>query len=202
MRELADRDRWIALGILGAVLVLAYFLLVHWWWTSPMLDVGGRIAELQARDASARATLAQAPEVRRRLENVRAQSSRMPGFMTERTADLATAALVQRLETAVQEASPNNRSCEIQNRSPMTEQRQQRFPRAVVQVRLRCGMPELVTVLHILESGSPRLFVDNFNVIAARFYTPEANANNGGLDVNFDLYGYVAPAPGGNADAR
>jgi general secretion pathway protein M len=193
MRELADRDRWIALGILGAVLVLAYFLLVHWWWTSPMLDVGGRIAELQARDASARATLAQAPEVRRRLENVRAQSSRMPGFMTERTADLATAALVQRLETAVQEASPNNRSCEIQNRSPMTEQRQQRFPRAVVQVRLRCGMPELVTVLHILESGSPRLFVDNFNVIAARFYTPEANANNGGLDVNFELYGYLPP---------
>lgn len=193
MRELADRDRWIALGILGAVLVLAYFLLVHWWWTSPMLDVGGRIAELQARDASARATLAEAPEVRRRLEAVRAQSARMPGFMTERTADLATAALVQRLETAVQEASPNNRSCEIQNRSPMTEQRQQRFPRAVVQVRLRCGMPELVTVLHILESGSPRLFVDNFNVIAARFYTPEANANNGGLDVNFELYGYLPP---------
>ena len=194
MRELAERDRWIALGILGAALVLAYFLLVHWWWTSPMLDVGGRIAELQARDASARATLAQAPEVRRRLEAVRAQSARMPGFMTERTADLATAALVQRLETAVQEASPNNRSCEIQNRSPMTEQRQQRFPRAVVQVRLRCGMPELVTVLHILESGSPRLFVDNFNVIAARFYTPEANANNGGLDVNFELYGYLPPA--------
>lgn len=193
MRELADRDRWVALGILGAVLVLAYFLLVHWWWTSPMLGVGGRIAELQARDASARATLAQAPDVRRRLEAVRAQSSRMPGFMTERTADLATAALVQRLETAVQEASPNNRSCEIQNRSPMTEQRQQRFPRAVVQVRLRCGMPELVTVLHILESGSPRLFVDNFNVIAARFYTPEANANNGGLDVNFELYGYLPP---------
>ena len=39
----------------------------------------------------------------------------------------------------------------------------------VVQVRLRCGNPQLAQVLHSLESGAPRLFVDNLNLIAQRF---------------------------------
>src|SRR3546814_10805608 len=85
--------------------------------------------------------------------------------MPQRSPELATSALVQRLETAVLEASPGNRSCAIINRSPLTEARQQRFPRVAVQVRLRCGNPELATVLHSLESGSPRLFIDNLNVL-------------------------------------
>jgi general secretion pathway protein M len=57
-------------------------------------------------------------------------------------------------------------------------------------------------VLHSLESGSPRLFIDNLNVISNRFiFTAEQNGNNGGLDVNFDLYGYL-PASGAPANAR
>jgi general secretion pathway protein M len=64
-----------------------------------------------------------------------------------------------------------------------------------VQVRLRCGTPELAAVLHALESGSPRLFVDNLNILAQRyFFMPGQNANQaGGLDVSFDLYGYLRP---------
>ena len=33
-----DRDRWFALGLLLAALALAYFVLLHPWWTVPMLD--------------------------------------------------------------------------------------------------------------------------------------------------------------------
>ena len=36
MRAVPDRDRWLALGLLAAVLVVAYFVLVHPWWTVPM----------------------------------------------------------------------------------------------------------------------------------------------------------------------
>ena len=42
MRTVADRDRWIALGLLLGVLVVAYFVLVHPWWTVPMLAVDDR----------------------------------------------------------------------------------------------------------------------------------------------------------------
>src|SRR5690606_16442554 len=159
MRPAADRDRWLALAILAALLGVAYLVLVHPWWTVPMLQVGERIDELQQRDLRARMVLRQAPEVRQRLEAVRAQSAKVPGFMPQRSPELATSALVQRLETVVLEASPGNRSCAIINRSPLTEARQQRFPRVAVQVRMRCGNPELAAVLHSLESGSPRLFV-------------------------------------------
>ncbi|HTL14899.1 MAG TPA: type II secretion system protein GspM [Thermomonas sp.] len=196
------RERWAALGLLAAVLLVAYLLLVHAWWTVPMLDLQGRIDDLKERDARARATLAQKDEIARRLGEVRAQAARLPGFMGENTPELATASLIQRLETAVQEASPKNRSCAIQNRSPLTEPRKERFQRAVVQVRLQCGTPELAAVLHSLESGSPRLFVDNLNVTAQRFFfTPDQAPTGGGVDVSFDLYGYVAPAAGGNRDA-
>ncbi|MEP6634794.1 MAG: type II secretion system protein GspM [Luteimonas sp.] len=204
MREaIPDRERWLALGVLAAVVLLAYFIVIHPWWTAPMLELNGRIEDLQQRDLRARMELKQAPDVRKRLEAVRAQAARIPGFMPERTPELATSALVQRLETAVVEASPGNRSCAITNRSPLTEPRQQRFPRVVVQVRLRCGSPELAAVLHSLESGSPRLFVDNLNVLVQRyFFAAGQGAQNGGLDVSFDLYGYIPPVPGQPVSAR
>ena len=205
MTAVTARERWIALGLLAGVLLVGYFALIHSWWTVPMLELQERIEGLQERDARARATLAQAPEIRKRLGTVREQAARIPGFMAERTTEQATAGLIQRLDTAVLEASPKNRSCAIQTRSPITEPRKERFPRAVVQVRLRCGTPELAAVLHSLESGSPRLFVDNLNITAQRFYfTPEQAPGNGGggLDVSFDLYGYVSPPAGGSADAR
>lgn len=203
MTAVTARERWIALGLLAGVLLVAYFVLIHAWWTVPMLELQDRIEGLQERDARARATLAQAPEIRKRLAAVREQAARVPGFMAESTTEQATAGLIQRLDTAVLEASPKNRSCAIQTRSPITEPRKERFPRAVVQVRLRCGTPELAAVLHSLESGSPRLFVDNLNITAQRFYfTPEQAPTSGGLDVSFDLYGYVSPTAGGPADAR
>ena len=200
MREaIPDRDRWLALAILAAVLALAYLVLVHPWWTAPMLEAGERIESLQERDLRVRMELAQAPQVQARLEEVRAVAARVPGFMDERSAELATAALSARLETAVLEASPGNRSCAIRNRSPMTDTRQQdRFRRALVQVRLHCGNPELAAVLHSLEDGSPRLFVDNLNVLAPRQPFGRgagAGTQGAGLDVTFDLYGYLQPQP-------
>lgn len=199
--DVPPRDRWLALAILAGALALAYLLLVHPWWTVPMLQANADIEALQQRDLRARMELRQAPAVQRRLREVQAQTAQVPGFMPEANVQLATAALVQRLESAVVEASPGNRSCAITNRSPMTDARQDRFPRAAVQVRLNCGNPELTAVLHSLESGSPRLFVDNLNILAQRFQFTGNQTSGGGLDVSFDLYGYLQPAPGAaNAD--
>jgi general secretion pathway protein M len=194
-----DRDRWIALGLLVAALVLAYFVLLHPWWTAPMVDAETRIHDLQERELRVRTQLKQAPDVERRLVQVHAEQRNRPGFLPETTPELATAGLVQRLEAVVAQASPGNRSCAITNRSPLSDSRPaERFPRVTVQVRLRCGTAELAGVLHALESGSPRVFVDNLNILAQRyFYMPgQGRAQSGGLDVSFDLYGYIAPRPG------
>lgn len=193
---LADRDRWLALGLLLAALLLAYAVLIHPWWTLPMQAANARIEALQQRELRLRMQLQQAPEVAARLAQVQAQQASRSGFVAEANAQLATANLIQRLETAVAQASPGNRSCAITNRSPLDASSREPYVRVVVQVRLRCGTSELATVLHSLESGAPRLFVGNLNVLAQRMYFNPgtgAPATSGGLDVSFDLYGYLSP---------
>jgi len=194
----AERDRWLALALLVAVLALAYLVLVHPWWTAPILEVNQDIAASRDRELRVRTQLQQAPEIQKQLAAATAQQSLRPGFLAESSAELATAGLVKRLETVVLEASPGNRSCQISNRSPMPQPTRERFERVVVQVRLRCGTPELAAVLHALETGTPRLFVDNLNVLAQRYayLSAAAPGSSGGLDVSFDLYGYLRPIAG------
>ena len=203
-RSRPDRDRWLALGLLLATLLLAYLLIVHPLWTAPMLEVQDRIDSARERELRVRTQLQQAPEIKEGLDTAMAQQSQRPGFLPEATSELATAGLVKRLETVVLEASPGNRSCAITNRSPLAETRPERFPRVTVQVRLRCGASELATVLHALESSTPRMFVDNLNVLAQRyFFVPgQGRGQSGGLDVSFDLYGYIAPTANEVSRAR
>ncbi|CAA9322356.1 MAG: General secretion pathway protein M [uncultured Lysobacter sp.] len=199
----ADRDRWLALGLLLAALALAYALLVHPWWTVPMLEANDRIESLQQRELRQRMQLRQAPLVRERLQRVQQELAGRPGFLQEASTELATVGLVQRLETAVAQASPGNRSCAITNRSPVTDTTRERYARVVVQVRLRCGTGELATVLHSLEGGTPRLFVGNLNVLAQRHFFGASGepTGEGGLDVSFDLYGYLRPGADTSAPA-
>lgn len=198
----AERDRWLALGLLLAVLALAYLALVHPWWSVPMLEVGERIDQARDREQRVQAELKQAPQIATQLRQAQERLQGRPGFLREPTAELATAGLVQRLEAAVVEASPGNRSCAITNRSPLANTAaRERFEKVTVQVGLRCGTPELAAVLYALESGSPRLWVDNLNVLAQRLaYMPASEggpgSGSGGLDVTFDLIGYLAPPPG------
>lgn len=196
----ADRDRWLALGLLVGALLLVYAVFVHPWWTVPMQAVNDRIETLQQRELRVRMQLRQAPQVTAQLAQLRASQGQRPGFVSEPNAELATASLIQRLETAVAAASPGNRSCAITNRSPLEADTRETYVRVVVQVRLRCGNAELAAVLHSLESGAPRLFIDNLNILAQRMYfSPGTGApsGSGGLDVSFDLYGYLSPPAGG-----
>lgn len=191
----SQRDRWLAVGLLLLALGLAYAVLVHPWWTVPMQEADARIESLQQRELRLRMQLKQAPEVAERLEQVRQQQRGVPGFVQEDNPELATASLIQRLEAVVAEASPHNRSCAITNRSPMDSDNRESYSRVLAQVRLRCGTPELSRVLYLLESGTPRLFVDNLNILTQSTYLSRAESmGSGGLDVSFDLGGYLLPA--------
>ena len=204
MARTADRDRWLALALLLAALGLAYLVLVHPWWTVPMLQAQDRIDDLRDRELRVRTRLQQAPDVQRQLEQARARQAGASGFLPEATAELATAGLVQRLETVVAQASPGNAACAITNRTPVNRATPEAGYAAIaVQVHIQCGMPELVAVLHALESGSPRLFVDNYNMLPIRRYVLGANRTqgNGGVDVTFELVGYLRPVAAAQGNA-
>ncbi len=187
------RDRWLALALLLAALGLAYLVLVHPWFTVPLRATEAEIDTLLERELRVRTQLEQAPQVAGRLQQARERLASQPGFLPEASAELASSALVQRLEQAVLAASPGNRSCAISTRSPLPPETVERFTRVAVQVRLRCGTPELASLLHALESGSPRLFVDNLNVLAQRYQLGPNDSGNG-LDVGFELSGYLNPS--------
>ncbi|TLX20934.1 type II secretion system protein GspM [Thermomonas fusca] len=194
----ADRDRWLALALLLAALGLVYLALVHPLFTLPMRAADARIAELQERDARLRGLLAQRPQIERALATPEAQDGGS-GFLAEATAELAAAALIQRLERVVADASPGGRGCAIVNRTPLGDDAGSgRYRRVTVQVRLRCGNAEMLAVLHALESGRPWLFVDALGITAQRYFAVPgaAQPQEGGLDVGFNLYGYLRPAAG------
>ena len=198
MRNVADRDRWLALALLAALLGLAYLVFVHPWWTVPVRETDAKIDALQQRELRARMQLQQAGAIAARLQAAQALEARAPTFLREDSAEMATAGLVQRLETVVAQASPGNRSCAINNRTPSeARQTQERFERVTVRVRLRCGNPETAAILHALEGGTPRLFVDNLSILSQGFFAmPGRNGaqRDYGLDVEFDLYGFLRPA--------
>ena len=194
MTTAADRLKLLAGALLA--LALAYTVLLHWWWTAPMLAMGDEIAQLRDQELVLREEIAQRPVLERELARVREFELGNPGFLPETNRQLATAALVQRLEAVLAQASPQPGRCQITARTPTESRADEPFVRATVQVRLRCGMAELGAVLHALESGSPQLFVDNLDLLSRRSYLA-AGPDGGGIDVSFDLYGYLTTPAGG-----
>jgi general secretion pathway protein M len=197
MPAVTERDRWLALALLLGVLAVAYLVLLHPWWTVPMRETGARIEALQQRELRARMQVRQAPEVASLLRDAMGLETRVPVFLPEPNPELATAGLAQRLEAEVARASPGNRACAISNRAPADSAADDpRFPRVTLHVRLRCGNAELATLLHALEGGTPRLFVDNLGIVAQGFFEFQAQGaqSENGLDVEFDLHGFLAPA--------
>lgn len=187
-------------GVLASIAVLvvfAYFVFVHWWFTVPMLAMGDRIQEMRDQEQLLRAEIAQKPALELALAEVQAFEQGNPGFLPESNRQLATAALVQRLEAVVDAATGQSPSCRITARTPAESRVEEPFVRATIKVSLSCGMGELGAILHALESGSPQLFVDNLDILSRRSFLGNAR-NDGTLQIDFDLYGYIkTPATAG-----
>lgn len=196
MRPPASADRWRILGGLALALFVVYLVTVHWWFTAPMLDMGDERNALRDKELELRLEAAQRKDVEQRLAQVRQFQSQHPSFLPEANKELASAALVQRLEQVVGGASPNPAQCQITARTPSDVAQNEEFEKVVVQVRLRCGMTEMAQVLRALEGGSPQMFVDNLELLSRRSYLGVGAENNAGsMDVSFDLYGYLPNKP-------
>jgi len=190
----ATTERWKIFTAIGLIVVLAYLLLVHWWFTAPMMGMGEQINQLRDQELQYRMEASQRPALEKKLGEVRQQQALTPHFLPEANKELASAALVQRLEQVVSAASPNPNACQIIARTPTENTEKEDFQRVTVQVRLRCGMAEMANILHSLEGGSPQLFVDNLELLSRASYN-NAGPTGGAVEVVFDLFGYIQAAP-------
>ena len=184
------QSRILAVGLLLALLVLAYFVGLHWWFVAPHMALREQAIELREQEFELRKTAQQRPAVEARMREVRAFEASNPGFLNETNFDLAAAALITRLETVLQEHGGSG--CSVITRTPFRSREQERFQRVTVKVRMRCEMAEFGRVLHALEGGSPMLFVEALSInrrgtLGGR----PGTAQQSYLDIAFDLSGYL-----------
>lgn len=183
-------ERLKVFGGLALIILLAYFLLVHWWFTAPMMEMGDQIDQYRDQELQYRMEASQGPALEKKLAQVKQQQALTPHFLPEANKELASAALVQRLEQVVSAASSNPNACQITARTPTDSVVKESFQRITVQVRLRCGMTEMTSIMHSLEGGSPQLFIDNLELISRNSYN-NISQSGGAVEVVFDLFGYI-----------
>jgi len=181
-----------AVALLVAAVLLAYFGGVHWWFTARHVEIGTEMADLRDQEVRFRRTAAERPQVEQRLAGVREFEAGNPAFLNETDFDSAAAGLTQRLKQIVGTHARDAQSCQVIMNQYSKPTEKELFERASIRVRLRCSLEEFAPILYDLESGSPMLFVDELQVWKQSGYrAPGSNQVTSYLDVQFTLSGYM-----------
>lgn len=187
----ADRGRWVALGLLIAVLGMVYLLVFHLPFVSAHMEYNERIGTLTEQLNRFRAAAAQRPELEQQLERVRRYQQTNDYFLREASRGQAAAQLTNRLKQVVSANARTENSCQVLSTQPQSTREPEQFERVTVEVRLRCDIEDLLPILHDLENGVPLVFMDEVTI-----YQQRVRARGGGyrdvyLDVRFKMYGYL-----------
>ena len=200
-------SRAAAIGLLLLVLVLAYFLLLHWWFVAPLRDIDSQMDDLRDTQSRYAAAIAQKPQLLKRIEELGHAQTDSSTFLTEADPNAASASLMQRV---VDDAAAHSQegSCEVSQKMPVNNpgtSSNDPYQKVVVSISLHCDMQPLMGLLYTLEKGKPYLFVQDFSVYRNPLVNTQKNVAP--LEVQFTLAGYVrasgaAAAPPANAPAQ
>lgn len=189
-------SRLAAIGLALLIVVLAYFVLLHWWFVAPLRQIDADMADLRDTQSRYAAAIAQKPALEKRLAALGAGQAASSAFLPEDDPNAASAGLMQRV-VDVAAAHPRNGGCEVTQKMPLPEppaENGEPYRKAAVSISLRCDIEPLSAVLHDLEQGTPYLFVGDLSI----FRNPVVTQQNAQapLEVQFTLTGYVRPARG------
>lgn len=192
--KLTPRDsRIAAIGLLLLTLLLAYFLLLHWWFVAPLRDIDAQMDDLRDTQSRYAAAIAEKPLLEKRIAALGAGQVASSAFLPDDDPNTAAADLMQRVVDAVS-AHAAGGSCTVTQKMPVSNPQVaagEPYRKAAASINLSCDIQPLVGVLQSLEQGTPYLFVDNLNI----YRNPIAVQGNGlPLEVQFTLSGYVRAA--------
>lgn len=193
VRRLHPRNsRLAALALLVLACVLAYFVLLHWWFVAPMQQIQASMA--QARDTHARyeVAIAQKPALMKRIALLGAGQAASHAFLADDDPNTAAADLMQKVVDVVGQDASRGR-CAVSQKMPIPSASTspgEPYQKAAVSISLSCDIEPLAAVLYALEKGTPYLFIDDLSI----YRNPVAAQRNGApLEVQFTLSGYVHP---------
>lgn len=191
----ARSSRVAAVGLLVLVILVAYYAGVHWWFTAPFMASRAALIEARDQELQLRRTAQLRDALQRELEQVRRFEAGNPEFLPDANFDLAASSIIQRLQALVDQQGAGQ-ACTLVSRSPFRANFEEPFQRVTIKVRIRCTLEHLAPVIHGLEAGSPRLFINEFSVINRTVSMSRRNPVQGLIDANFDVYGFLRTAPG------
>jgi general secretion pathway protein M len=195
MIQLNSRDsRIAAIALLLLVLVLGYFLFLHWWFVAPLQQIKSDMVDLRDTHSRYAAAIAEKPALQQRIAALGAGQAASSAFLAEDDPNTAAADLMQRVVDVVG-TSTHGGSCVVSQKMPMPNPPAtagEPYHKAAVSISLSCDVEPLAAVLQALEQGTPYLFIDDLSI----YRNPVAGQQGAvaPLEVQFTLSGYVRPA--------
>jgi general secretion pathway protein M len=194
---LSPRDsRIAAILLLSLALLLAYFVLLHWWFVAPLQQIRSDMADLRDTHSRYAAAIAEKPALQQRIAALGAGQAASSAFLAADDPNTAAADLMQRVVDVVA-GNTHGGSCAVSQKMPLPNppvSAGEPYRKAAVSISLSCDIEPLAAVLQALEQGTPYLFVDDLSI----YRNPVAAQQNhvAPLEVQFTLSGYVRPARG------
>lgn len=201
MRQLklpAD-GRPLALGLLLLVVVVVYFVGVHWWFVAPQIDVGKQMDDLREQQQRFAAIVSEKPDIQKRIDAVRKYEKGNQAFMQQNDPAAASASLIQRVTDVIKKRDPDGARCSAQQSTPLRRQgKDEPYQSVSVRIRMTCDMETATGVLYDLEKGKPFLFVDELMMYRRASFYRNKSKQSSKMEIQFTLTGYLRQ-PGGKA---
>lgn len=193
--SLSRRDRRLAaIGLALLSLVIAYFVLLHWWFVAPLQQIRSEMADLRDTHGRYAAAIAEKPALEKRLADLGQGQASSRAFLDDDDVNTAAADLMQRVVDVVG-ANTHGGRCVVSQKMPIPAapvSAGEPYRKAAVSISLSCDIEPLAAVMQALEQGTPYLFIDDLSI----YRNPVVSRKNGAapLQVQFTLSGYVRPA--------
>lgn len=180
------QSRLTAIVLTLATLVLAYFLLLHWWFVAPLMRVDSQIHDLQTIHARYAAAIAERPLLEKRVARLERGGATAGAFLSGSDPSTASADLIQRATDVVAAHANEGGGCSMPSKMPIEQDNgNEPFRRVSVSITLDCAIQPLSSLLYDFDRGLPYLFVDNVTL---------ARSPSGRLQAQLTLSGYLRPA--------
>ncbi|KAF1051126.1 MAG: hypothetical protein GAK43_02549 [Stenotrophomonas maltophilia] len=159
-------QRIAALSLLLLSIAAGYFLLIHGWFTAPLLDMAEEADALRDAHRHYQQLLSQREALETQLARLSDASAVAGHLLDGPDSGAAEAQLMSLLDGYTQSAAIDGATCRLSNRAPANTQTLARAGYRPVQVTvsLECGVHPLLLLLQSIEGGHPDLTVDALTV--------------------------------------
>jgi general secretion pathway protein M len=175
--------------LLFVIAVIVVYLVCFHWFILKHADYSEEISGLRDQLGRFTQVAAMRDMYEERLRDLQANRSDQNLFVEERDFNEAAAAMSERLGLAVDARAAN--SCQIVSRQPVRPRVQERYEKVTVNVRMRCGIDDVKSILHWLETSIPLIIVEEMTIVKPRSRRARDTQDSGILDVRFNMSGYL-----------